>query len=301
MSNPQLSTARALLRSGNPAGALAELNKVFAEDPDSVAGGLLAAQAYLDQRKFEDAETTVLGVLKTDAENVEALTLLANSYSWRNKYKAGLPIAEQIIQLDPDGPMGYVQRAIFLEQKGKYRPAEADYSHALELDPHGLTNVRALYADFLMNRGRMDEARRLTDELTAEDAGGIEAAILRAEIALRENRIEDARQDVLWALSQNPENVHALYVLGGIKMKTSPLMGLWFRYATWIGRFTTWQRWTIIIGMIFAVRILGSIAGPFSSIIALLWLVFCATTWIGPGMLKRMVERELKAVQIKPF
>ena len=41
--------------------------------------------------------------------------------------------------------------------------------------------------------------------------------------------------------------------------------------------------------------------GPVAVVFLLAWLVFCVLTWIGPTILNRMVKKELKTVQIKPF
>jgi tetratricopeptide (TPR) repeat protein len=301
MTHPSISTAEALLNASNPAGALQELKKVFADDPDSVDGGVLAARAYVAQRKYAEAETAARQVLKQDAENMRALSALAGSHSWRAQYKQGMPVAEQMIRIDPDDPMGFLHRAIFYEQWGKYKEAEASYLEAMERDPGGLTNARALYGDFLMNRGRLDDAAKITEELTSEDAGNVEAAILRGHVALREGRTSDAREDALWALSQEAENWHALGLLASIKMKTSPIMGLWWRYTVWMGKFTRAQRIAIVIGLLFAVRLVRAVAGPFAPVILTIWVLFCITTWIGPAIMRRMVERELKSVKIKDF
>jgi tetratricopeptide (TPR) repeat protein len=301
MAKPSVNAARALLNAGNPAGALSELKNVFADDPNSIEGHLIAAKAYLRQQKFAQAEAAARNILTQEAENVDALAIMAGVYSLQKKHKKGRPFAEDLIRLSPDEAIGYLNRAIFNEQAGKYKAAEEDYLAALERDPGGTTNTRALYADFLLDRGKLDQAGRLTQELTSEDAGSVEVAVLRGSVALREGRTADARDDALWALSQEPDNMHALHLMAGIKLKTSPLMGLWWRYAVWIGKFTFRQRVAIIIGLMLAIRVLRVIAGPLAPVIALVWIVFCITTWIGPWMMRRMVNKELKSVEIKPF
>jgi tetratricopeptide (TPR) repeat protein len=301
MSNPSVNAARALLSAGNPAGALSELKNVFANDPNSIDGHLIAAKAYLRQQKFAQAEGAARNVLKQEAENFNALAIIAGVYSMQKKHKKGRPFADDLIRLYPDDAIGFLNRAIFNEQAGRYKDAEADYLAALDRDPGGTTNTRALYADFLLDRGKLDDAGRLTQELTGEDAGSVEVAVLRGNVALREGRTDDAREDALWALSQEPENLHAQHLMASIKMKTSPLMGLWWRYAVWIGKFTFRQRIAIVIGLMLAIRLLRFIAGPLAPVIALVWIIFCITTWIGPWMMRRMVNKELKSVEIKPF
>jgi Tfp pilus assembly protein PilF len=301
MTHPSLSVARSLLNASNPAGAIQEVRKVFADDPNSIEGGILLARAYLAQGKCAESEVAIRDVLKQDSENMRALAVLASTYSLRRKFKQGLPIAADMIRIDPNDPLSFLTRAIFFEQKEKYRLAEADFQRAMALDPKGTTNTRSLYADFLLQRGRVNEAARISEELTAEDAGHVEAAILRGNIALREGRAANALEDALWALTQEAENRQALDLLVNIKMKTKPFMGLWWRYAAWIGRFSNWKSRVIRVGMLIGLWLVLAFSGPLAPIFAFAWLWFVIASWIGPPMMRRMLAKELKSVQVKPF
>ncbi len=304
--HPSTSTARALLDAGNPRGAIEEARKALASNPEDVAAGVVVAHAYMRMSKPAESREAALDVLRNDPNNLPALRLLAASYTLQKKNGKALPLAEQMIQLAPEEPDGFLTRAICNEQSGKFDAAERDYRLALERDPGGTTNTRALFADFLIDRGRLDAAEELSDELTGHDAGSVDAVLLRAALALRQGRTADAREDTLWALSQDAENQNAIQLLAQIKMKSSPITGIWWRYAVWMGRFSRGKQWMIIIGLYLGWKLTSTALtiaglGLFAAPLTLLWFAFCVLTWVCPWLLKRMVNKELKSVEVKPF
>jgi hypothetical protein len=48
-------------------------------------------------------------------------------------------------------------------------------------------------------------------------------------------------------------------------------------------------------------RVLRVFASPLAPIIAFVLIVLCITTRVGPWMMRRIVNKELKSVEIKPF
>jgi Tfp pilus assembly protein PilF len=301
LSHPSLSVARALLDAGNPAGALQELKKVFAEDPDSVDGGIIAAWAYHRQRKYAEAETAARGVLKQQAENMQALDVLADSCVMLKKTKQGLPIANEMIRIDPDNPRGFLARASLLKLKKKDRLAEADFQSAMKLDPGRATVARERYVDFLMSRDRPAEAAKLIDAMTAENAGSVEAAVLRGYLAFDEGRMEDARAEALWALKHDAENGGALGLLVNVKMITSPFMGSGWRF---IGKIRSLPHTTVVAvlyGMVFVSWLVFFNSPLLAPFVVIFWIWFLGTlVWV-PFMQRRKLAKEFKSVQVKPF
>ncbi len=301
-----VSIAEALLNAGNPRGAVEEAKKALALNPENIAAGLVLARALLKQSKLTEARSAAESVLRLDAENIDALQTLGASLTLQKQFKKGMRVAEQVILLAPDEAIGFFMRAICHEQMEKFRKATRDYRMGLARDPFGLTNGRAIFASFLINRGRLAEAAKLSEELTSQDAGSFDAVLLRANLALRDGRTEDAREDVLWALSQDAESKTAIHLLAQIKIKSNPLSGIWWRYAVWIERYSAGQRWainmTILVAWFCSLILLvffglGILVGPF----ILAYFGFRILNWICPWLLRRMVNKELKSVEVKPF
>jgi hypothetical protein len=170
----------------------------------------------------------------------------------------------------------------------------------------GIYGAKAQYADFLLARGRTGEAKMLLAEASDEAPGDINVIILRGNIALRDGRIDEAYDNALWALQHDAMDPQAIHLMAQVKMRKNPILGIWWRYASMMGRFTRKQQIFICIalylGWQFAYR--GFIKGlppPIPVIVAVSWIGFCILTWVGPSILNRMIRRELKSVRIKGF
>lgn len=304
-SDPQdIYAADAYLQSGNYDAAIETAKTILAREPEDADALCILSNAYLSKGDLTSAGRVARELIAFDPELDAGHRALAVCLLNETKLKPALESARQAVACDSSEAGNHVILALVLDELTKFDDAEQAYREALELEPDHVY-AKTSYANFLLSRGRDDEAATLAAEVSQEIPDDIETILLRGRMALRDGDVDEARNNVMWALQQDATDHAALHLLAQIKMRKNPLLGLWWRYAIWMERFTTLQRWLLVIGLYVAWRFLfASVAvvlGPLAILLALAWLVFCVLTWIGPWLLNRMVRRELKSVEIKPF
>ena len=114
--------------------------------------------------------------------------------------------------------------------------------------------------------------------------------------------MNEARERALWILSINSENPVALALLAKVKLRRNPVMGLWFKWALFMGRFDGKQKLFILLGLYLAFQVTYRVflrnAPLASNILLFAWLGFCLLTWIAPYVLARTIKAETKTVTL---
>ena len=122
----------------------------------------------------------------------------------------GLP--EQIaaitakIKRDPKNASLYLQRGELYRLHGKWIRADADYQHALRLDPN-LSIVNLARGNMMFESRRYRQAKVALDRFLRQQPEHVEAFIIRARVLAKMGARLDAAQDFTKALSltSNPE------------------------------------------------------------------------------------------------
>ncbi|MFN7147449.1 MAG: hypothetical protein ACK4YP_27025, partial [Myxococcota bacterium] len=100
-----------------------------------------------------------------------------------------------------------------------------------------------------------------------------------------------------------PDHFGATALLVAVKARRSRLLGLWWRYNTWM--LGLGSRALAVLLVAFALYKLGSLLaadfGPegLAGVVEVVWLGIVAYTWFGPAMFRRALERELAPVALK--
>ena len=118
---------------------------------------------------------------------------------------------------------------------------------AISLNPDDPDTMVAL-GDDALERGDVKRAEQWArDALTArpEFQDGL---VLMGQVYLRQGRIEDAREHALWALRQDATDEGSLRLLASIKARQSPLLGLWWRYAMFMGSLGDGRGTLVLLG-----------------------------------------------------
>lgn len=300
--------AQAYLQAGNFDGALSATEDVLSIDPNDIEALELRARAFFGKGDTAGAEEVVDQMMVAEPEYDSGYrfkaVLMSDKGGKANLTKA-MELIEQARSLDPDDPSNYSILAHVQEKRDDFAGAEATYRQAIADFPWYAT-LKTEFSTFLVNRGRLDEARMYFDDVAEETPGDIDVIILRGQIALREGRSDEAMDNALWALSEDATNPEGIQLLAQIKASKNPVLGIWWRYAVWISRFSTKQIWAIVIGIYLAWQFLfrgfiKQLEQPLPTIAVILWVSFCLLTWIAPSILNRMIKKELESVKIKDF
>ena len=97
----------------------------------------------------------------------------------------------------------------------------------------------------------------------------------------------------------------ALTLIASIKARRNPVLGLWWRYHTWMSKLGQKGVVVALLGAYMVYRVVAQATedlghANLSEGIEYAWLGVCAFTWFGPVIFKRMVDKELGRVELDP-
>ncbi len=112
-----------------------------------------------------------------------------------------------------DNPAGYRMLGDFYFATGDLDRATTEYSSIYQDHPKD-TVAKRNYVQLLILKNRLDEARKLNDELLKANSNDVEALIYRGQIQIREGHPNDATVTLETAIKNDPDNGVAHYHLG---------------------------------------------------------------------------------------
>ena len=293
---------------GNLNGAIDSLKRVLADDPDHASAHALLSFCLLDMRRAHAAEHEAGMALALEPENEMAHHAMALSLLARRRFKDAEAHAAQMLDFSPEEPAYYRLLASILEvqgtRKGKAH-AHALLEKALELAPDDANTLAAL-GSYHLQRGKLEQALHFARETLQTIPEHIDGLVLMGGIALRTGDTTTARDHALWALRSNATHRGALHLMAGIKARENPLLGWWWRFATWMGELGSGRAITVLLCAFLVYRlsalILTDLGHPdAANMLQLVWLALCIYTWVGPGLFQKAVKRELETVKLRDF
>ncbi len=296
------------------------------------------AQDQLGRGQVPQAIDTLAGLLGDDPEHADAHALLAICLVRRKRLHAARMEAEQALALDPDSVFSHQAAAVVASADRRFSQAEHHLAQALAIEPESV-QVLELQARHYAYWGRMDQARdavaralvlapghpdvlaleaevalRAGDIATAgqsaraalaQDPEQLAALVALGHVALANGQADQAREHLSWALSLDPNDSGAIELLCALKARHSPLLGLWWRFQRFVATGSTTRMVALLLGFFLAYRtayilLVDQGQQQFATPLQVAWLAFCAYTWVAPAMFRRMVERELSDVRLRP-
>jgi len=174
---------------------------------------------------------------------------------------------------------------------------------ALERAPGSAEALRAL-ARLDLATGRLDAAAGSIDAALRAEPDDVESHVVAGHVALARGDVAAAEGHVRFALSADAADPDVIGLLVAIKARRSLLLGLWWRWNTWMTLRRRGRQIGLLIGSFVVVRLAIIIAGAVGAegiegALSLGWLGFCAYTWVSPTLLRRMIARELETVRLR--
>jgi tetratricopeptide (TPR) repeat protein len=204
--------------------------------------------------------------------------------------------------LEPESSMRALELAHVHDLLGEQSERIALVKLARELEPD---SPDAIVADgeIELERGNADAARQRAREALELEPEETDALVLMGRCELRSGNLDGAREHVRWALSNSPQDTGALHLLAGIKARENPLLGVWWRYNTWMNERGTGMAIFLLVGayVVYGVstQVLADLgAARASQAIHYGWLGFCVYTWFAPGLFLRAVRKEIGQVRL---
>jgi tetratricopeptide (TPR) repeat protein len=239
-------------------------------DPESVFGHLAIAGVLIARRRFAQAEEHLLQSLSMHPDNTEAMRMATRLYRlWRRPDKAMVQI-ERACALQPDDADNWALYALLKLDRGDRAQADTAARRALELDPEH-----------------------------------VDALVVLGHCALAEGRPNAAREHALWALQLEPDDPDAHTLMAGVKARESLLLGLWWRFQSFITSGSNRRAIALLVCAYLLYRAVGIALEAegltrWSPYLDGIWFGFCAYTWFAPALFRRSIERELETVRLRP-
>jgi len=218
-----LEQSRALMASGRPDEALADIEKMLADDPENITALALKAQAFLVLGRSTEAEAVLAEILDLDSQNSEAVAALCGIEMQRRNYDRVIELAEigrstrsafgvfdawearallsmgqpdkaedvvrTAMQSMPDDPDLLVVRATLDLRRGETEPAEIALRQAIATDPYHKP-ARNRLGQLLVESDRPQEAIAVYEDLLRISPGDSEALFTIGSILLQSNPVE---------------------------------------------------------------------------------------------------------------
>jgi len=173
---------------------------------------------------------------------------------------------------------------------------------ALELKPEEPETLALLSRDFLVRGDLVQAGRRAHEALTIapEDHS---ALVAMGHVLLKQGKIDEAHDHAVWALRQGPTDPDALGLLAAVKAKSSLLMGLWWRYATWMQELGSTKSILVLLFAFILYRIAALMALDFdrpglAAGVQVAWLALVVYSLVAPQVFSRLVKKELQTVEL---
>lgn len=298
-----LALARRLMRIGNYAAAIEQLRQALAADPtDAGAHALLAVCLHATKRLYA-AEYEAQQALAA-APELPAAHLAAGAIQLtRRRFAAAEQHLQEALALDPTDATAYRLLAEVYDGWGRRTQAAPTLRQGLQHAPDNPELIADLGLH-LLEAGRLDDAEARAHEALAIDATCADAVLLMGHVLLRRGDIAGAREQALLCLQADADYAPALHLLCAVKMRANPFLGLWWRFAVWMGRFGNTNTLVVIIGSYVVYRLAAQLLddhgqGDMATLLSILWLILCAYSWAAAGLFEKMLKKELESVRLR--
>ncbi|WP_190285605.1 tetratricopeptide repeat protein [Montanilutibacter psychrotolerans] len=300
----QLELAEEQLDRGQVDTAIHSLTRLLGEDPEHAGAHALLALALLRNKRLYAAQTEARRALELEPELLMAQLAAAMIAIAQRRFRDAERQLHDARALYPDAPA--VDDALARLYSAWGRDAEAlDHNRrACELAPDDV-HFLSLRSRLEFDRGNRDIAAQLARNALQLDPESVEALSVLGHCALAAGRPDDARAHAAWALQVDPTDSNALALLGSIKARQSWVLGVWWRFQSFLSAGSRTRTVLSLLGMYLAYRAallaLDDNGHPdWQMPLSALWLGFCVYTWVAPGLFWRSVRRELQQVRLRP-
>jgi Tfp pilus assembly protein PilF len=302
----QLAMATRFLEVGNLDGAIDMLRQALTFDPDEPDAHALLALCLVERRRIHAARHEAEIAVTLDPESPLSHRAMATVLIATRRFAEAGPHVQAVIDHDPNDPDAYLLRAQLLSLQGDEHAMLRDLEKALELDPENV-DARVRLGHHHLERGRIGDAFAESRAALEIDPESHAALLLRGWVALRRGDPAEARDHAIWVLRDDPSDRAALQLLAAVKADTSRLLGLWWKWNTWMGSLGD-GRAIVVLLVAFVVYRVATIFVAYdldqpvaAQVINLAWLGLVAYTWLGPAIFFRRLKEELRTVRLRDF
>lgn len=287
---------------GHYPGAIMELKQRLAEDPDNGVLHALLSRCLLATRRLVAAETEAETAMALDPTSGWCLSALIRVRLSQDRIADARELAEQYIALDPTNPSAWEVSADVADRASDRERRRVDLHRALALAPDD-PDVLADLSECAREDGDLDKAQAFAEQALAAAPMSAAGRLAMGEVYLQRGDTEGAHAMAVEVLRGNPSHQGAITLLASVKAAQSPIMGLWWRYASWMMRHTGTEQIWVLMGAYVLYRLLTQVLTDLgyeglTGTIEMVWVGVCIYTWVGPSWFQNMLRRELETVSL---
>ncbi len=200
---------------GDPTRLISTMDRQLAQRPKDADLKFDLAQVLYKARNPERARSILLQMVKDQPNSVEIVQKV--SQIWLANDSAALT-SDQLQEIARNGS-ATTRTGVARYLIGRNRPELAEpllRGMTATRSDVSSTDVRALYATSLYEKGNVAVARDITDQILSEDKTNSDALLLRARISLKERDLTAALNDVQIVVRDFPMNEQARIVLADV-------------------------------------------------------------------------------------
>jgi cellulose synthase operon protein C len=194
---------------------VAEVNfkKAVTLNPKSTNALLSLGSFYQTRGRFPEAEQVFRRAIETAADDPSPRLSLAALYMAENKPGQAEEFLRQSKKDFPNDSVGYRMLGDFYFANNQLDKATAEYAVLYQDHAKDLV-VKKNYIQLLILKDRLDEARKLNDEVVKAKRDDPDAQVYKGEIEIRSSKASDAVNTLQAVLKNDPDNAVAHYQLG---------------------------------------------------------------------------------------
>jgi tetratricopeptide (TPR) repeat protein len=193
--------------------AEANFKKAVALGPKSMNALVSLGSFYQTRGRFPEAEQVFRRAIETAADDPSPRLSLAALYMAENKPGQAEEFLRQSKKDFPNDSVGYRMLGDFYYANNQLDKATAEYATLYQDHAKDLV-VKKNYIQLLILKDRLDEARKLNDEVVKVKRDDPDAQVYKGEIEIRSGKANDAVTTLQAVLKNDPENAVAHYQLG---------------------------------------------------------------------------------------
>jgi tetratricopeptide (TPR) repeat protein len=247
--NPEvyLALANYHAATSNTIAALADMQKALSLDPARSESYLNLALLQMHGQQWDASEASFKKAIELDPKSGSALISLGNFYQTRGRFPEAEQMFRRAMDAAKDDPAPRLALASLYMAENKSGQAEeflrqskndfptnsvgyrmlGDFYYANNQIDKAIDEYAALYKDhprdplvkknyiqLLLEKNRIDEARKLNDEVLKAKPDDIDSQIFKGEIEMRSGKANDAVNTLQGVLKSDPDNGIGHYQLG---------------------------------------------------------------------------------------
>lgn len=291
-------------RLGDWRGAIDLTRRALALDPDHARAHAALAFALLGARRLPGAGIEARASLALDGNDAFCHHAAAAVLTAERKLREAWEHCLVVLDAEPHDVEIRVLGATIHDLRGERAAARELLRAALEHEPTHCAALTRL-ARLELRDGNHAEAARLIDEALRSSPADTDAHIAAGTIALVRGDLGEAEHHARFALGQDATDRDAFELWCSIKARRSWTLGLWWRFNAWVSLRSETQQIALMIGTFVVARLAIILAGALDlealeRALDLAWMGFCAYTWVGPAVFRRMIANELGTVRLDP-